>query len=95
MKNGKAIRQVKTAARDRFAWPGGYPLFIVMSDGGAVCPTCARENFTRIARSTRDAARDGWDAVGADINWEDSDLVCDHCGAAIQPAYTDDAEVQS
>jgi hypothetical protein len=27
-----------------------------------------------------------------EVNWEDPDLFCDHCGARIESAYAEDAE---
>jgi len=87
MKNANIIRQVKDAARQPYAWPGGYPKFVCMSDGEAVCPKCAKEHFALIGRATRDNARDGWSAIGVDINWEDNALTCAHCSETIPSAY--------
>ena len=30
---------------------------------------------------------DGWQVIGLQINWEDADLTCSHCGALIESAY--------
>jgi hypothetical protein len=87
MKNGHTVGIVKVTARDRYAWPGGYPLFVVMADGDAMCCACARKNFGLIGRATRDNSRNGWAASGSAINWEDADLVCCNCNGAIQSAY--------
>ena len=77
-------------ALDAWAWPGGYPVYAVMVDGEALCPRCARENIRLILADTRGKTRDGWHFAGATINWEDSDLYCDHCGNPIEAAYTPD-----
>jgi hypothetical protein len=90
MTNTDTIRAVKDAARHAYAWPGGYPKFVVLTDGAALCCKCAREEFARIARSTRDREHDGWAAAGVDINWEDTDLFCDHCNKQIESAYGND-----
>ena len=90
MKNADIIRQVKQVARERFAWPGGYPLMVVMADGECLCSDCARSEFGLIGRATRDADRSGWLAIGADVNWEDDSLNCAHCGEQIQSAYGND-----
>ena len=34
--------------------------------------------------------RGGWHIAGADINWEDPDLYCDHTGERIESAYAED-----
>lgn len=87
MRNHAIIRKVKQAARDKYAWPGGYPLFILLEDGEPLCPDCARANFRQIARDTRDHARSGWDAAGVDIHWEGEPLQCAHCNGDIESAY--------
>jgi len=78
---------VKYAAKNKYAWPGGYPMFVVTTDGGALCVDCVRAEWRAIAHSTVTAAHDGWDAAGSDVNWEDPDLDCDHCGEKIESAY--------
>jgi hypothetical protein len=74
-----------------FAWPGGYPLYFVTSDGAAISFESARANLREIisALQTGDK-RSGWHVCACEINWEDSDLVCDHSGAAIPAAYGDE-----
>jgi hypothetical protein len=90
MKNAEIIRQVKIAARDKYAWPGGYPLIVVMSDGGVLCCNCARTEFKLIARATRDGdASSGWCAMGVDVHYEGPPEVCVHCGVFIESAYGD------
>lgn len=81
------LYQVKRAARDRYAWPGGYPLAVVMSDGAVLCPDCARSEFRLIARATRDNDRDGWAAIGTEVFWGEQDEFCDHCNAVIASMY--------
>lgn len=89
MRNQRIIDSVKRAARDRYAWPGGYPLYILMSDGEPLCTQCARANFRQIARSTRDDVRGDWVAEGADIYWEGPPMQCAHCNTDIESAYGD------
>ena len=67
-----------------YAWPGGYPQFAVMSDGGALCPKCCAAERDSIASCN---TSDGWQVTGLQINWEDANLTCSHCGAAIESAY--------
>ena len=70
-----------------YAWPGGYPLFYLMADGGTLCPKCQND-----ARETDEECPDDdqWRAVAVDVNWEDSDLYCDHCGDRIESAYAEE-----
>lgn len=77
---GKALRQP-------YAWPGGYPLFFVTRDCAALCHQCARKEGARVTSSIREQCNDGWQVVAQDVNWEDCELYCDHCGKAIESAY--------
>lgn len=87
MRNGEIIREVKLAARNKFAWPGGYPLMVVMSDGECLCCDCARKDFGLVARATRDQDRSGWAAAGVQIHWEGEPEICCNCGEQIESAY--------
>lgn len=51
-KQGEIIVQVKRAAKEQYAWPGGYPLFIAMEDGAALCTDCAKKELGLIAAAT-------------------------------------------
>lgn len=82
--------QLRRAIRAEYAWPGGYPMFVVMQGGAALCMECARKEYKQIAYATRNNLRDGWAAECADINYEDNDLFCDHCNAQIESAYGND-----
>lgn len=91
------LRRVRAAARDKYAWPGGYPMYVLMADGECLCPDCVKSNYKRISRETRcmDHAetipfRDReWIAGSTEINYEDQDLYCAHCGEQIESAYGD------
>lgn len=63
-----------------YAWPGGYTVFHVCDDGGCLCAKCANDPKNPVHE---DEPNDGWRIIGSDINWEDADLLCDHCGEQI------------
>ena len=84
-----AMQTIKQAIREKYAFPGGYPLYIVTNDGGSICVECARAEYKQIAHDTVKGWKTGWDCAGSDINWEDSELFCDHCGEKIESAYGD------
>lgn len=87
----KALQAAKTVARDVYAWPGGYPLFVITTDGGALCPACVKSEWRHIvSASLSNDTRSGWHPAGAEINWEDQNLICDHCSGTIQSAYGND-----
>ena len=84
------LHQVKHAIRHKYAWPGGYPLFVLMHDGEALSCDAARENWRQICFATLHGLRDGWQAIGAEINWEDAALFCAHSGQRIESAYAEE-----
>ena len=83
------IGQVKRAIREPYAWPGGYPIYTVMSDGELLCPECARENFRQIVADTNARYGGSWRAAGADIKYEGPDEQCAHCSKPLPSAYGD------
>jgi ferredoxin len=79
--------ELRKAIRAKYAWPGGYPMYVVMSDGEALCMCCARKEYRQLAYSNRHNLRDGWKPEGVDINYEDTALYCAHCNVQIESAY--------
>ena len=73
-------KQIKDFIRSGgYAWPGGYPTYLLMSDGETLCVACARENFRLILRDTKyGTRRDCWHAAGIEANWESDSLRCVH-----------------
>ncbi len=86
MKN-TTLEQVKDAIRHPCAWPGGYPVYTIMTDGALLCPQCARENYRQIVHATKTRARSDWQAAGADVYWEGEPEPCGHCGKLLESAY--------
>lgn len=92
-KPNSTVEQVKNFIRQPFAWPGAYPLYIVCTDGGAICRHCAKENAKLIIRGTAaDDKNSTWTAAGVDVNWEDANLYCDNCGQPLDFAYGEKTE---
>jgi len=79
---GRALRQ------GPYAWPGGYPLFFICSDGEYLSFPAARQNARQICDAIREGSRDGWRVVAVEINWEDADCICAHSGKSIECAYS-------
>ena len=87
MVNRESRNNVKRAIREKYAWPGGYPLYLITADGAALCIDCGKKEFRQIAWDWTRKASTGWCAEATDVNWEDTDLICDHCGNKIESAY--------
>ena len=73
-----------------YAWPGGYPLYFVTSDGAALSFEAAEQNIQNIEFSIREEIYDEWHIAAVDINWEDINLYCDDTGNRIESAYAED-----
>ena len=82
----RSLRLADQLVREPYVWPGGYPLYAQMNDGGAVCRFCAEEERESIALTN---GHDGWCVVDLSVNWEDLELYCDCCGREIEAAYDD------
>lgn len=82
--------QLKQFVRSPFAWPGGYPLFAITTDGGCLCHSCTKEHYRLIRQAQRDNDNTGWNVAAIEVNWENDSLECDHCNKSIESAYGED-----
>ena len=82
----RQVNALKNAIRQPYAWPGGYPVYVIMNDGEMLCTECTRKEYKNILQSTRGAQNDGWRCVGADILWEGIEF-CAHCSKQLESAY--------
>jgi hypothetical protein len=89
--NIQSISDFRKAMRNGpYAWPGGYPVYFITSDGAALSFKAAKQERRNILEALKDNdTRSGWHICGADINWEDCELMCDHTGERIEAAYCD------
>jgi hypothetical protein len=91
------ISDFRAAIRNgKYAWPGGYPLYFVTSDGAALSFEAAKAERRNILEALRDNdRRSGWHVCAVDINYEDGELYCDHTGERIESAYAEPEESTS
>jgi len=68
---------------------GCYPLYFITTDGCALSFDSVRQNLRLVTNSVRHDYQDGWGVVAVEVNWEDSDLYCDHSGERIPSAYAE------
>jgi hypothetical protein len=71
---------------------GGYPLYLMTHDGNALHFDCARREYRQVSWSIRNHCSDGWQIGYCDINYENTDLYCEHCGKQIESAYGEEAQ---
>lgn len=82
--HGAPMASARTVRRECYAWPGGYPMALVVDDGALLCPKCTAENFHEISFSHRHNIDNGWRPVGlAVMDDPDTTDTCAHCGNAI------------
>lgn len=86
----KNLRDAKQFARARYAWPGGYPLAAITADGGCLCSDCVHSEWRLICAESFENTNCGFRIAGVDVNWENTDLYCDHCNEPIESAYGED-----
>lgn len=90
-RNIKSINQFKATLRNGpYAWPGGYQMFLLCSDGAPLCFKCGHKEARNIISAIADKRNDGWRVVACDINHEDNNCYCAHCSDKIPAAYGDD-----
>ena len=82
---------LETLKAGPYAWPGGYPVYFIASDGEALSYSAARENARLIAEAIRDHDGGGWRVIACEVNWEDPELYCAHSNKRIESAYAEDA----
>jgi hypothetical protein len=70
--------------------PGGYPIYFVTEDGGALSFATAWNERANIAQAIVSGADPQWRVIGWDVNWEDAELYDDPTQNRIASAYADD-----
>lgn len=85
------ISEFRKAMRNGpYAWPGGYPLYFLMSDGEALSFEAAKAERRNVLEALRDNDTwSGWHVCAVVVNWEDGELTCAHTGERIESAYVD------
>jgi len=71
---------------------GGYPLYFVTNDGGAISFESAQKDFGTLAYEIQHSM--GGRIIACDINYEDSDLVCSISDERIPSAYGEDESTE-
>lgn len=85
-----SIADLKATLRaGQYAWPGGYPLYFITVDGGALSFESVLANFREVIEAIKNNNDPQWQVVACRINYE-SELYCYHSGKPIESAYGDD-----
>lgn len=90
MTKAKRLDMVKRFIREPYAWPGGYPCYLITDDGGVLSHQAAKSEFREIVSAVLSCQRQsGWYPAAVNINYEDGELFCDHTGERIESAYAE------
>lgn len=78
----------RVVRRERFAWPGGYELALIMEDGALLCAPCVESNWHEIAsanlsRRFHRAPVSGWEPIGLTSAAESEPDYCTHCNRTL------------
>ena len=74
---------VRCCARERYAWPGGYEICLIMKDGTLLCSKCVRDNYRIILDSTKKYISDEWQCIGITNESDIEDCLCSHCSVSL------------
>lgn len=86
----ETLHNIKNALRNVYAWPGGYPMYLVMADCEPLSIAAARKNWRYIvAAHLNDDWRNPWAVAGIEINYENDELICCVSCEPIESAYGD------
>ena len=80
--------ELATAYKEPFAWPGGYPTYVVLTDGGMLCRKCLKSEYSSLVWDIDNKCDTGWLPAGRDVLYEGPEY-CGHCSAALESAYGD------
>ena len=86
--NTSELKQILRSGK--YTFPGCYPLFFITYDGAALSFEAVRENLRSVIWSIKNKVDDGWRVIGVDVNYEDSELYCEHTGERIESAYSEE-----
>ena len=85
------VKRLKDAVRAGYAWPGGYELAYIATDGALLCNDCVKSNWAEVLCGTKRRDGSGWgiiaitmEAVDAECTREMTDgedyiSYCSHC----------------
>lgn len=84
------LQLIKNAIRNKYAWPGGYPLYLVATDGEAISIKAARDNWREICAAHMRNGWSEWHIAAVEINYDDPFLYCCITNDRIESAYAED-----
>lgn len=73
-------RQLRATLRaGEYAWPGGYQMAFITSDGALLCFACVKEELYNVTHSIRNNCDDSWRVTACDIVHDYESETGEHC----------------
>lgn len=88
----RTVKELAAAVRIGKYADGGYPIYFLCADGGALAPATVKKNYKQIAQAVKEGSRGDsqWRVVAYDVNWEDPELYDADTNVRIPSAYAED-----
>jgi len=90
LKHGSPMAAARKLRRDKYTWPGGYAMGLLMSEGDILCPECVTAEYRLISSAHRSKFRyptgcqTGWEPVGAVAECDtDETEYCGQCNRVL------------
>lgn len=76
-----------------YAWPGGYDVFAITSDGATLCAECMTTERRLIVDAIARKDNSGWRVLAVDCTANtDDNVTCDNCYTVVQRGWKEDDE---
>ena len=86
------INALRYAVRNKYAWPGGYEIIGITTDGGLLCSSCMTKEYKLILDAIRSEDHSGWclSTTTTTVDFENFER-CDNCNKFLD-AYHEEGE---
>ena len=81
-------KDLARAYKEPYAWPGGYPVYLLLRDGALLCRKCFKGEYRSIIWDLDNKCNTGWSPYGIEALYEGPEY-CGHCGEKLESAYGD------
>ena len=83
------VEEFRKQLETPYAWPGGYAIIGITSDGGMICIDCMVKEKENIEDSIKTETNDGWRIITFDNSSNLDSLegeltLCEHCSEPIE-----------
>ena len=86
-----SINDLKNVLRNGpYAWPGGYPMYFITKDNSVLSFAAVYKEIRQVFKAMKYKGSDiWWEIDSVCINYEETDMYCEHTGIQIPCAYSE------